>query len=151
MSYHLLDDIVGLIRDEKPMWEGNIMELSDDARDAIACTWLQTHKTWADDVFPHTISDRYDFALAMLYGPYGSSGMMSQMLVEAAERNAKDVDNDAYVSDALDDFEHLLFKPGLLETMRDQIYLYCEGTLFEAVQDSYIDMIHQEKIDMGVH
>ncbi len=151
MSYHVLDEIVGLICDEKPMWEGEIMELADDARDAITCTWLQSHKTWADDIFPHTISDRYDFALAMLYGPYGSSGMMSQMLVEAAERNAKDVDGDAYFSEALDWFDELLFKDDLIETMRDRIYLYCEGTLHEAVQDSYIDMMHQEKIDMGVH
>ena len=73
------------------------------------------------------------------------------MFRDAAERNAKDVDNDAYLSEALDDFEGILDSPDFLEEIREQIYLYLEPSMSELVMDSYADLCHLDRLIMGSH
>ena len=38
MSYKVLNDAVGLIRDETPMWEGSYQELPDKTKDGLICS-----------------------------------------------------------------------------------------------------------------
>jgi hypothetical protein len=77
--------------------------------------------------------------------------MAAAMFRDAAERNAKDVDNDAYLSEALDDFEGILDSPDFLEEIREQIYLYLEPSMEELVMDSFQDLNHLDRLLLGSH
>lgn len=151
MSYKVLNDAVGLIRDETPMWEGGFQELPCKTKDGLIALWLITHPTWMDDVFPHTVSDKPLLALEAVYSEDATSRMAAAMFRDAAERNAKDVDNDAYLSEALDDFEDILDSPDFLEEIREQIYLYLEPSMSELVMDSFADLCHLDRMMMGSH
>ena len=151
MSYKVLNDAVGLIRDETPLWEGSYQELPDKTKDGLICLWLITHPTWMDDVFPHTVSDKPLLALEAIYSEDATSRMAAAMFRDAADRNAKDVDNDAYLSEALDDFEDILDAPDFLEEIREQIYSYLEPSMEELVMDSYADLCHLDRLIMGSH
>jgi len=151
MSYKVLNDAVGLIRDETPMWEGSYQELPDKTKDGLIALWLITHQTWMDDVFPHTVSDKPLLALEAIYSEDATSRMAAAMFRDAADRNAKDVDNDAYLSEALDDFEDILDTPDFLEEIRHQLYMYLEPSMEELVMDSYQDLIYLDRLVMGSH
>jgi len=45
MSYKILNEAVGLIRDENPLWEGSYQSLPDIAKDGLITLWLATHPT----------------------------------------------------------------------------------------------------------
>ena len=79
MSYKVLNDAVGLIRDETPMWEGSYQELPDKTKDGLIALWLITHPTWMDDVFPHTVSDKPLLALEAIYSEDATSRMAAAM------------------------------------------------------------------------
>ena len=151
MSYKVLNDAVGLIRDETPLWDGSYQELPDATKDGLIALWLITHPTWMDDVYPHTVSDKRLLALEAVYSEDATSRMAAAMFRDAAERNAKDVDNDAYLSEALDDFEDILDSPDFLEEIREQIYSYLEPSMEELVMDSYADLCHLDRLIMGSH
>ena len=151
MSYKILNEAVGLIRDENPLWEGSYQSLPDIAKDGLITLWLATHSTWMDDVFPHTVSDKRMLALECVYSEDATSRMAAAMFRDAAERNAKDVDNDAYLSEALDDFEAILDTPDFLEEIRHQIYMYLEPSMEELVMDSFQDLNHLDRLVMGSH
>lgn len=149
MSYHELNDIVSLIVDENPLWEGDLIDLNDKCKDLITFTWLNTHQTWLDDVFPHTCSDRYELALSMTYG--STSRMLAAMFRDAEQDHEDECDNDAYFSEALNDFSRILDSDTFIEQVRDNIYLYLEDTLRDRVEQSFSHLIHQEKTARGVH
>ena len=151
MSYKVLNNVVGLIRDETPLWEGDFQELPCKTKDGLIALWLVSHPSWLDDVLPHTVSDKQLLALGCIYSDDATSRIAAAMFRDAAERNAKDVDNDAYLSEALDDFEDILDSPDFLEEIKEQIYLYMEPSMSQLVMDSFTDIIFNEKIDMGVH
>ena len=151
MSYKVLNNVVGLIRDETPLWEGDFQELPCKTKDGLIALWLVSHPSWLDDVLPHTVSDKQLLALGCIYSDDATSRIAAAMFRDAAERNAKDVDNDAYLSEALDDFEDILDSPDFLEQIKEQIYLYMEPSMSQLVMDSFTDIIFSEEIDMGVH
>ena len=104
-----------------------------------------------DDVFPHTVSDKPLLALEAIYSEDATSRMAAAMFRDAADRNAKDVDNDAYLSEALDDFEAILDTPDFLEEIRHQLYMYLEPSMEDLVMDSFQDLNHLDRLVMGSH
>ena len=149
MSYHELNDIVSLIMDENPLWEGDLIDLTDKCKDIITFTWLNTHQTWLDDVFPHTCSDRYELALSMTYG--STSRMLAAMFRDAEQDHEDECDNDAYFSEALDNFSDSLDAADFIEQVRNKIYLYLEDDMRNRVEQSFAHMLQEERSDRGMH
>jgi hypothetical protein len=150
MSYQDINEVVAEAISSTPNWTGYVMELDDNFKDILCAKWLSSHPTWLDDIFPHTCSDRYDLALHMTYG-MSSSRMLAAFFRDAADYHKKDVDNDAFWSEALWNFENIMDDPDFCSIVRDRIYLYLERTLEEKVMDSFQDLMEDYKQNQGVH
>lgn len=150
MSFKELNEIVLEAMSEPKFWGGDVMELSDDYKDRLAAKWLESHPTWLEDIYPHTCSDRYSLAIGTTYA-LSSSRMLAAMFRDAAEDNKHNVDDDAYWSEALGDFENILDNKDFASEVRDRIYLYLEPTLQDKVTESYQYLVQDLKEYAGVH
>jgi len=149
MSYHALNDLVALSIDEKPLWEGDLLDLNDNAKDAIVYEWLVTHPSWLNDIFPHTCTDKYELALGLTYN--SSSRILAAMLIDAAEANADQCDGDAYWSEALGHFEDILHNANFMAEVRERIYGYLEDSLRDRVEQSFTHLLHEDRMARGIH
>ena len=77
--------------------------------------------------------------------------MLADMFRDAAEDNKHNLDDDAYWSEALGDFENILDNKDFASEVRDRIYLYLEPTLQDKVSESYQCLVHDLKEYAGVH
>ena len=77
--------------------------------------------------------------------------MLAAFFRDAADHHKKDLDNDGFLSEALDNFEDILDEPDFCSQVRDKIYLYLENTLDEKVMDSFLYLIEDYKQHQGVH
>ena len=150
MSYRDLNEIVAEAMSVTPDWTGDVIDLDDHLKDRLSAKWLVSHPTWLDDIYPHTCSDRYELALHMTYA-MSSSRMLAAFFRDAADHHHKDLDNDGFLSEALDNFEGILDDSDFAEQVRDRIYMYLENTLQEKVMDSFLDLIEDYKENQGVH
>lgn len=150
MSYKDLNEIVAEAMSVTPDWDGHVIDLDDNFKDRLSAKWLVSHTTWLDDIYPHTCSDRYELALHMTYS-MSSSRMLAAFFRDAADDHKEDLDNDGFLSEALDNFEGILDEADFCSQVRDKIYLYLENTLEEKVMDSFLYMIEDYKQHQGVH
>jgi len=137
------NDLINLVAHENNRWEGDIVDLHDDAKDEICYHWLRLHPTWLDDIFPHTVSDESLFVLDLTYGigmfEDVSTVALSTVFLTAHLRHIKECDGDAFWSEALDHFDDILIADDFADQVKDRIYMYLESTLRDKVQDIFDD------------
>jgi hypothetical protein len=135
------NDLINLLANEDNRWEGDLVDLADDAKDEICYHWLRLHPTWLDEIFPHTVSDEALFVLDLTYGvgmfEDVSNVALSTVFVTAHLRQMKDCDGDAFWSEALGNFEDILDLDNFHEEIRERIYMYLESPLRDKVQDIF--------------
>lgn len=151
MNKNLFLHAVFEVRDEQTSWDGDFQSLDDEAKDQLIFVWLCWKHSWLDDIFPHTVSDRYLFAMHVLYHLDSSSGVVKALFEDAAERRASDVDGDAYWSEAMGDFESILDSADLLDELKSRIHDYMEQTISDAVSSAYADIVNCERLEAGLH
>lgn len=136
-----MNDFIGWAISRNERWDGDLIELSCGEKDICCYTWLKTHKTWLEDIFPHTCSDDFEAVLDLTYriGRYQQlpAGALAYYFKSKEAEFHHLCDDDGFWSEALEDFKGILDNDDFEEIIRGRIYLYLENTLREQVWEGF--------------
>lgn len=121
-----------------PNWDGDLLDLTDEAKDEAVFIWLLNHESWYPDIYPASFSPTISrIATQMLFGEVrANNAMMVELFMSRAQDAPDDYgDDECWWSEALNDID--ASDPDFANTCRENIYLYLEDRLREAVQDDY--------------
>tara|TARA_R110000787_G_scaffold262016_1_gene367370 strand:- start:281 stop:778 length:498 start_codon:yes stop_codon:yes gene_type:complete len=146
--YDFIEEFVDNAIAFNPAWDGDLIDLTDEHKDAITLAWLNHRFTWHSDIFPSVLVNTRS-ALRALYSD--DDGAFSRMISDDIKSDLKqrtsnvnvhlqDFMDDWMFSEATDYFanEFMILPPADFDRWyRDSVYLYLESNLRELIQDQY--------------
>ena len=134
--------------------DSRLSDLPDEAMDEAVYIWLNSHKTWFEDIYPATFSRGVGkIATEMLFGKAPSSSkIVSNLFIAMAEDAVEHDKDDLWWSEALE--THLDSSVNLgnfADELRDRIYLYLEHTVEEAIFEEFARQTGEKKREHGIY
>ncbi len=135
--------------------DARLSDLPDEAKDEAVYIWLNSHKTWFEDIYPATFSRGVGkIATEMLFGKAPSaSKIVSNLFIAMAEDSPDEYDkDDRWWSEALETHLDSIVNLGnFADDLRDRIYLYLEHTIEDEILDDLSHLNKQGDIDHGIY
>jgi hypothetical protein len=135
--------------------DARLSDLPDEAKDEAVYIWLNSHKTWFEDIYPATFSRGVGkIATEMLFGKAPSaSKIVSNLFVAMAEDCPDEYDkDDRWWSEALETHLDSIVNLGnFADDLRDRIYLYLEHTIEDEIFNDLSHLNIQGEEDHGIY
>ena len=134
--------------------DSRLSDLPDEAMDEAVYIWLNSHKTWFEDIYPATFSRGVGkIATEMLFGKAPSaSKIVSNLFVAMAEDAVEHDKDDLWWSEALGTHLDSMVNLGnFADELRDRIYLYLEHTIEEAIFEEFARQTGEKKREHGIY
>ena len=134
--------------------DARLSDLPDEAKDEAVYIWLNSHKTWFEDIYPATFSRGVGkIATEMLFGKAPSaSKIVSNLFIAMAEDAVEHDKDDLWWSEALETHLDSMVNLGnFADELRDRIYLYLEHTIEDEIFDDLSHLNKQGDIDHGIY
>lgn len=135
--------------------DARLSDLPDEAKDEAVYIWLNSHKTWFEDIYPATFSRGVGkIATEMLFGKAPSaSKIVSNLFVAMAEDSPDEFDkDDRWWSEALETHLDSIVNLGnFADDLRDRIYLYLEHTIEDEIFNDLSHLNIQGEEDHGIY
>jgi len=135
--------------------DARLSDLPDEAKDEAVYIWLNSHKTWFEDIYPATFSRGVGkIATEMLFGKAPSaSKIVSNLFIAMAEDSPDEYDkDDRWWSEALETHLDSIVNLGnFADDLRDRIYLYLEHTIEDEIFNDLSHLNKQGDIDHGIY
>ena len=135
--------------------DSRLSDLPDEALDEAVYIWLNSHKTWFEDIYPATFSRGVGkIATEMLFGKAPSNNkIVANLFIAMAEdapvEYAKD---DLWWSEALEmHLDEIVNLGNFADDLRDKIYLYLEEAIEEAVFEEFTRQRTEENREHGIY
>ena len=134
--------------------DSRLSDLPDEALDEAVYIWLNSHKTWFEDIYPpcFTISIGR-LATDMLFGKNQVSNRVASGLFVAIVDSLDEYDRDyAWWSEALDrHLDKIAYCSNFADEMREIIYLYLEPTIESAIYDEFAKQKGENDREHGIY
>ena len=134
--------------------DSRLSDLPDEAMDEAVYIWLNSHKTWFEDIYPATFSRGVGkIATEMLFGKAPSaSKIVSNLFIAMAEDAVEHDKDDLWWSEALETHLDSMVNLGnFADELRDRIYLYLEHTIEEAIFDEFAKQKGENDREHGIY
>jgi len=134
--------------------DSRLSDLPDEAMDEAVYIWLNSHKTWFEDIYPATFSRGVGkIATEMLFGKAPSaSKIVSNLFIAMAEDAVEHDKDDLWWSEALETHLDSTVNLGnFADDLRDRIYLYLEHTIEEAIFDEFAKQKGENDREHGIY
>jgi hypothetical protein len=135
--------------------DARLSDLPDEAKDEAVYIWLNSHKTWFEDIYPATFSRGVGkIATEMLFGKAPSaSKIVSNLFVAMAEDCPDEYDkDDRWWSEALEmHLDSIVNLGNFADDLRDRIYLYLENTIEDEIFNDLSHLNIQGEEDHGIY
>lgn len=152
---HFYEDFISLHYDALNQEDARLSDLPDEAKDQACYIWLNSHKTWFEDIYPPCFGRGVGkIATEMLFGKAPSaSKLVSNLFVAMSEDCPDDYGRDEqWWSEALE--KHLDKEVNLgnfADSLREDIYLYLELTMEEEIFQQLADYNAQMDREYGIY
>jgi hypothetical protein len=151
----IYEDFVSKHYDALYKEDSRLSDLPDEAMDEAVYIWLNSHKTWFEDIYPATFSRGVGkIATEMLFGKAPSaSKIVSNLFVAMAEDSPDEYDkDDRWWSEALETHLDSIVNLGnFADDLRDRIYLYLEQTIEEAIFEEFAKQKGENDREHGIY
>jgi hypothetical protein len=121
--------------------DSRLSDLTDEALDEAIYIWLNSHKTWFDDIYPISIGRSVGkIVTEMLFGKKPiNSKLISNLFIAMAEDCPDDYGREAqWWSEALGiHLDEIVNLGNFADDLRDRIYLYLESVMEEEIYDEF--------------
>ena len=134
--------------------DSRLSDLPEEAMDEAVYIWLNSHKTWFEDIYPATFSRGVGkIATEMLFGKAPSaSKIVSNLFVAMAEDAVEHDKDDLWWSEALGmHLDSIVNLGNFADDLRDRIYLYLEYTIEEAIFEEFARQTGEKKREHGIY
>ena len=135
--------------------DARLSDLPDEAKDEAVYIWLNSHKTWFEDIYPATFSRGVGkIATEMLFGKAPSaSKIVTNLFIAMAEDSPDEYDkDDRWWSEALETHLDSIVNLGnFADDLRDRIYLYLEHTIEDEIFNDLSHLNIQGEEDHGIY
>ena len=150
----IYEDFVSKHYDDLYKEDSRLSDLPDAAMDEAVYIWLNSHKTWFEDIYPpcFTISIGR-LATDMLFGKNQVSNRVASGLFVAIVDSLDEYDRDyAWWSEALDrHLDKIAYCSNFADEMREIIYLYLEPTIESAIYDEFAKQKGENDREHGIY
>lgn len=151
----IYEDFVSKHYDALYKEDSRLSDLPDEAMDEAVYIWLNSHKTWFDDIYPACFSRGVGkIATEMLFGKAPSNNkIVANLFVAMAEDAPVEWDkDDLWWSEALETHLDSIVNLGnFADDLRDRIYLYLEHTVEEAIFDEFAKQKGENDREHGIY
>lgn len=150
----IYEEFVGKHYDALYKEDSRLSDLPDEAMDEAVYIWLNSHKTWFEDIYPATFSRGVGkIATEMLFGKAPSaSKIVSNLFIAMAEDAVEHDKDDLWWSEALETHLDSTVNLGnFADDLRDRIYLYLEHTIEEAIFDEFAKQKGENDREHGIY
>jgi len=150
----IYEDFVSKHYDALYKEDSRLSDLPDEAMDEAVYIWLNSHKTWFEDIYPATFSRGVGkIATEMLFGKAPSSNkIVSNLFIAMAEDAIEHDKDDLWWSEALETHLDSMVNLGnFADDLRDRIYLYLEHTIEEAIFDEFAKQKGENDREHGIY
>ena len=150
----IYEDFVSKHYDALYKEDSRLSDLPDEAMDEAVYIWLNSHKTWFEDIYPATFSRGVGkIATEMLFGKAPSaSKIVSNLFIAMAEDAVEHDKDDLWWSEALETHLDSTVNLGnFADDLRDRIYLYLEHTIEEAIFDEFAKQKGENDREHGIY
>tara|TARA_Y100000004_G_scaffold166785_1_gene198796 strand:+ start:551 stop:1021 length:471 start_codon:yes stop_codon:yes gene_type:complete len=149
MPKFIYEDFISKYYNDLVEEDVRLCDLHDKAKDEAVYIWLNSHKSWFEDIYPYSLSRGVGkIATEMLFGKTPSANkIVSNLFVAMAEDADDDCGRDEkWWSEALecylDDYVNL---GNFADHLREEIYLYLELTIEEHLFQEMADIEEMDK------
>lgn len=126
-----------------PTWNGDLIELSDKAKDEAVYIWLTNHESWYPEIYPEPFSlSLCRLATKVLFEEKYPSDDFLMLIFEAADDS--DLNGDTWWSEAMKDISEYFDSSSFIEECRNSIYLYLESAMREQIKETYSQCSFEE-------
>lgn len=150
----IYEDFVSKHYDALYKEDSRLSDLPDAAMDEAVYIWLNSHKTWFEDIYPATFSRGVGkIATEMLFGKAPSaSKIVSNLFIAMAEDAVEHDKDDLWWSEALETHLDSIVNLGnFADDLRDRIYLYLEHTIEEAIFEEFAKQKGENDREHGIY
>ena len=150
----IYEEFVGKHYDALYKEDSRLSDLPDEAMDEAVYIWLNSHKTWFEDIYPATFSRGVGkIATEMLFGKAPSaSKIVSNLFIAMAEDAVEHDKDDLWWSEALETHLDSTVNLGnFADDLRGRIYLYLEHTIEEAIFDEFAKQKGENDREHGIY
>ena len=150
----IYEDFVSKHYDALYKEDSRLSDLPDEAMDEAVYIWLNSHKTWFEDIYPATFSRGVGkIATEMLFGKAPSNNkIVANLFIVMAEDAVEHDKDDLWWSEALGTHLDSIVNLGnFADDLRDRIYLYLEYTLEEAIFDEFARQKGENDREHGIY
>lgn len=134
--------------------DSRLSEFSDQDKDKAVYLWLNSHRTWFEDIYPVSFGRSVGkIATDMLFGKKPNhSKLISNLFIAMAEDCPDDYGRDEqWWSEALEIHLDTIVNLGnFADDLRDRIYLYLEPAIEDYVWERAADLVATEERDRGL-
>ena len=135
--------------------DARLLDLPDDAKDEATYIWMNSHKTWFDDIYPVAIGRSVGkIVTEMLFGKKPShSKLISNLFIAMAEDCPDDYGKDEqWWSEALEmHLDEIVNLGNFADDLRERIYLYLEPAIEDYLWDRASNLVATEQRDRGIY
>ena len=146
----IYEDFVSKHYDALYKEDSRLSDLPDAAMDEAVYIWLNSHKTWFEDIYPATFSRGVGkIATEMLFGKAPSASKIVSNLFVAMAEDSPDAGSrdDTYMSEALGYFDNRVNLGNFADDVRDSIYLYLESSMEDELFQQLEDLKARDKYE----
>ena len=151
----IYEDFVSKHYDALYKEDSRLSDLPDEAMDEAVYIWLNSHKTWFEDIYPACFSRGVGkIATEMLFGKAPSNNkIVANLFVAMAEDAPVEWDkDDLWWSEALEiHLDSIVNLGNFADDLRDRIYLYLEHTVEEAIFDEFAKQKGDNDREHGIY
>lgn len=144
-----LDDFIYNHIDTLNKEDARFSDLDDDAKDLAVHTWMMSHRTWFDDIYPMSIGRSVGKIVTdMLFGKAPSHNkLISNLFIAMVEDCPTDYGKDElWWSEALGIYLDTIVNLGNFgDELRDRIYLYLEPAIEDYLFDRMGRLLENDK------
>jgi len=135
--------------------DARLLDLPDDAKDEATYIWMNSHKTWFDDIYPVAIGRSVGkIVTEMLFGKKPNhSKLISNLFIAMAEDCPDDYGRDEqWWSEALEIHLDTIVNLGnFADELRERIYLYLEPAMEDVIFEDLADLNAQGNREYGIY
>ena len=151
----IYEEFVGKHYDALYEEDSRLSDLPDEAVDEAVYIWLNSHKTWFEDIYPATFSRGVGkIATEMLFGKAPSSNkIVANLFIAMAEDAPAEYDKDElWWSEALEmHLDEAVKLDNFADDLRDRIFLYLEHTIEEEVYSAFFRLKRDIDMEHGIY
>jgi len=144
-----LDDFIYDHIDTLNQEDARFSDLDDDAKDLAVHTWMMSHRTWFDDIYPMSIGRSVGKIVTdMLFGKAPSHNkLISNLFIAMVEDSPTDYGKDElWWSEALGIYLDTIVNLGNFgDELRERIYLYLEPAIEDYLFDRMGRLLENDK------